>query len=125
MGVWGSVPCPGRLTPGKDPVPIVREAGCIPGPVWTGEENLAPIGFLSPDRPGRSESLYRLSYPGLLRESLWDIFSRCPCSCMRDLSKSVLIEVRNITIVLEDRIIGNLKNTRQTLCFPNQHSLLS
>jgi hypothetical protein len=28
--------------PGKDPVPIVQEAGWAPGPVWTGVENLAP-----------------------------------------------------------------------------------
>jgi len=28
--------------PGKDPVPIVQEAGWAPGPVWTGAENLAP-----------------------------------------------------------------------------------
>jgi len=34
------------------------------GPNWTSAENLAPIGFQSPDRPGRSESLHRLSYPG-------------------------------------------------------------
>jgi hypothetical protein len=31
--------------PGKDPVPIGEEAGCAPGPVWTGAENLAPPGF--------------------------------------------------------------------------------
>ena len=29
-----------------------------------GAENLAPTGIRSPDRPSRSESLYRLSYPG-------------------------------------------------------------
>jgi hypothetical protein len=39
------------FTPGKDPVPIVQEAGWAPGPVWTGTENLAPTGILSPDRP--------------------------------------------------------------------------
>jgi hypothetical protein len=50
-------------TPGKDPGPIVQEAGCAPGPVWTGAENLAPTGTRSPDRPARSESLYWLSYP--------------------------------------------------------------
>jgi len=33
------------FTPGKDPVPIVQEAGCVPGPVWTGAENLALTGF--------------------------------------------------------------------------------
>jgi hypothetical protein len=49
-------------TPGKDPVSIVQEAGWAPGPVWTGAENLAPTGIRSPDRPARSQSLYRLSY---------------------------------------------------------------
>jgi hypothetical protein len=49
-------------TPGKDTVPIVQEAGWAPGPVWTGAENLAATGILSPDRPVRSQSLYRLSY---------------------------------------------------------------
>ena len=46
------------FTPRKDPVPIVQEAG------WSsGAENLAPTGIRSPDRPARSQSLYRLSYP--------------------------------------------------------------
>jgi hypothetical protein len=31
---------------------------------WTGAENLASTGIRSPDRPVRSESLYRLIYPG-------------------------------------------------------------
>ena len=29
------------FTPGKDPVPIVQEAGWAPGQVWIGAENLA------------------------------------------------------------------------------------
>jgi len=33
---------PAALYPGKDPVPIVKEAGWAPGTVWTGAENLAP-----------------------------------------------------------------------------------
>ena len=33
-----------------------------PEPVWTGAENRASTGFQSPDRPARSESLYRLHY---------------------------------------------------------------
>ena len=36
---------------------------CI-GPVWTGAETLVLTGIRFPDRPARSESLYRLSYPG-------------------------------------------------------------
>ena len=51
------------FTPGKDPVRIVQEAGWAAGPVWTGAENLAPTGIRSPDRPARSQSLYRLRYP--------------------------------------------------------------
>jgi hypothetical protein len=43
-GGW-SVPRPSHFTPGKDPVPIVQEAGWAPGPVWTGEENHIPTGI--------------------------------------------------------------------------------
>ena len=71
---WGgrSAPRPGRFTPGKDPVPIVQEAGWTPGPVWMGAENLASTGIRSPDRPARSESLYRLRYPGPLFVFVFD-----------------------------------------------------
>jgi len=63
MGVGGQPHAPAVSTPGKDPVPIVQEAGWAPGPVWTDTENLAPTRIRSPDRPARSQSLYRLSYP--------------------------------------------------------------
>jgi len=44
---WGVNVTPRPLfTPGKDPVPIVQEAGWAPGPVWTGAENLAPHRFV-------------------------------------------------------------------------------
>ena len=59
-----STPRPGRFTHGKDPVPIVQEAGWAPGPVWTGAEILAPTGNPSPDLPTRSQSLYQPRYPG-------------------------------------------------------------
>jgi hypothetical protein len=36
---------PAAFIPGKDPVPIVQEAGWVPEPVWIGAENLAPQGF--------------------------------------------------------------------------------
>jgi hypothetical protein len=36
---------PAAFTSGKDPVPIVQEAGWAPGPVWISAENLAPPGF--------------------------------------------------------------------------------
>ena len=50
------------FTPGKDPVPIVQEAGWAPGPVWTDAENLAPHRDSIPVQS--SQSLYRLSYRG-------------------------------------------------------------
>ena len=42
-GAEGSASRPRRSLPhGKDPVPIVQEAGWAPGPVRTGAENIAP-----------------------------------------------------------------------------------
>jgi hypothetical protein len=59
----------------RDPVPILQEAGLAPGPVWTGAENLAPTVIRSPDRPARSQSLYRLNYPGpRITMFLWQIY---------------------------------------------------
>ena len=59
-GGEGSASRPGSTLPtGKDPVPIVQEAGGASGPVWTGAENLASTGIRSPDRPARRLSLYR------------------------------------------------------------------
>ena len=59
--VVSSTPRP-HFTPRKDPVPILQEAGCAPGPVWTGGKS-RPNRDSIPDRPARSQSLYRLSYP--------------------------------------------------------------
>jgi len=48
--VRGQRHAPAAPYPGKDPVPIVQEAGWASEPVWTGAENLAPTGIGSPDR---------------------------------------------------------------------------
>ena len=64
MGVGGQHHAPAAFIPGKDPVPIVQEVGWASEPVWIGAENLAPTGIRSSDLPARSQSLYRLSYPG-------------------------------------------------------------
>jgi hypothetical protein len=63
MGVGGHHAL-AAFTTAKDLVPIVQEAGWAPGLVWIGAENLAPTGIRSPDLPARSESLYRIRYPG-------------------------------------------------------------
>jgi len=36
---------PAALYPGKNPIPIIQEAGWAPGPLWTGAENPTPPGF--------------------------------------------------------------------------------
>ena len=61
-GEW-SAARPGRsLSPGKDPVPILQEAWWASGPVWTGGKTRPHRNSIL-DRPARSQSLYRLSYP--------------------------------------------------------------
>ena len=62
--VVSSTPRP-HFTPGKDPVPILQEAGWAPGPVWTGGKS-RPHRDSIPDSPARSQSLYRLSYPAYI-----------------------------------------------------------
>ena len=61
-----STPRP-HFTPGKNPVPILQEAGWAPGPVWTGGKS-RPHRDSIPDPPARSQSLYRLSYPAHLQK---------------------------------------------------------
>ena len=56
-----STPRP-HFTPGKDPVPILQEAGWAPGPVCTGGKSRHHRDSIS-DRPARSQSLYRQIYP--------------------------------------------------------------
>ena len=51
-----------HFIPEKDPVPILREVGWVPGSVWTGGKS-RPYRDSIPDRPARNQSLYQLSYP--------------------------------------------------------------
>jgi len=53
MEVGGQPHAPAASTPGKDPVPIVQEAGWAPGPVWMGGKS-RPYRDSIPDRPARS-----------------------------------------------------------------------
>ena len=45
---------PAALYPGKDQVPILQEAGWVPGTVWTGGKS-RPHRDSIPDRPARSQ----------------------------------------------------------------------
>jgi len=53
---------PAASTPGKDQGPIIKGAGWAPGPVRMGGKSRPHRDSIS-DRPARSQSLYRLSYP--------------------------------------------------------------
>ena len=58
--VVSSMPQP-HFTPGKDPVPILQEAGWAPGSVWTGGK-FHPHRDSIPDHPAHRQSLCQLSY---------------------------------------------------------------
>ena len=67
MSVGGQSHPPAALPP----VLIVQEAGWD---LCMNAENLAPTGIRSPNRPDRSESLYRLRHPGpcyFLQKNVW------------------------------------------------------
>ena len=69
--VVSSTPRP-HFAPGKDPVPILQEARWAPGPIRTGGKSRPNLDSI-PDRPARSQLLYRLSYPAHLTS-----LSSCP-----------------------------------------------
>ena len=81
--VVSSTPRP-HFTPGKDPVPNLQEAGWAPGSVWTGGKS-RPHRDSMPDRPARSQSLYRLSYRAHLYWGylivLWLFYLMCILYC--------------------------------------------
>ena len=57
----------------RNPVPIVQEVEWTSGSVWMGPKNPSPIRVRTQDRPGRSQSLYRLRNPSHRYENnlLW------------------------------------------------------
>jgi len=81
--VVSSTPRP-HFTRGKDPIPILQEAGWVQGPVWTGGKSRPHRDSIS-DRPARSHSLYRLSYPPHL---FLYIFLQNVCSRSTDVAVS-------------------------------------
>ena len=55
---------PAALPPGKIRCPLYRRLSGPQGRSGRVRKTSPPTGIRSPDRPARSESLYRLSYPG-------------------------------------------------------------
>ena len=64
MGVGGQRHAPAASLPGKTRYPLCRRLSGPQGRSGRVRKILPPIGIRSPDRPVRSESLYRLSYRG-------------------------------------------------------------
>ena len=65
-----SAPRPGRFTPRERPGTLCIGGGVGPRGGLDGyEKSRPPTGIRSPDRRARSESLYRLSYPGPVRKA--------------------------------------------------------
>ena len=52
-----------HFNPGKDPVPILQEAGWAPGPVWTGGKSRSHRDSI-PERPARSSVAMPTELPG-------------------------------------------------------------
>ena len=65
-GVGGQHHAPAALPPGKTRYPLYRRLGGPQGRSGRVRKFSPPTGIRSPDRPARSESLYRLSYRGPL-----------------------------------------------------------
>ena len=64
MGMGGQHHAPAALPRHRAPVPTEQETWWAPGPVSKGVEkikSLTPTGARTPNRPGRSESQYRLT----------------------------------------------------------------
>ena len=83
-GTWrgwvvSSTPRP-HFTLAKDPVPILQEVGWASGPVWTGGKSRSHRESI-PDRPARSQSLYRLNYRDLYIYIYIYIYM-CVCVCV-------------------------------------------
>jgi len=65
IGVGGQPHASAASIPGKNPVPIVQEAGWAPGPVWTGVKS-RPHRDSIPERPARSSVAIPTELPGPL-----------------------------------------------------------
>ena len=75
-GVGGQLHAPAALPPEKTRYPLYRRLGGPQGRSGRMRQILPPTGNRSPDRPARSESLYRLSYPGSHFDSMFRLYSQ-------------------------------------------------
>jgi hypothetical protein len=71
MGVGGQRHALATLPAGKRPGTDFTGGWRAPEPVGTGAENRVSTGIRSLDRPARSASLYRIRYPGPMKDTKW------------------------------------------------------
>jgi hypothetical protein len=108
------------LPPGKTRYPLYRRLGGPQSRSRRMRKISPPTGIRSPDRPARSESLNRLSYPGSVwkDEDMWNTTQSWPCKrtgygrCCPSLWSicrwALLIFVARV-IMIANRILHSLK----------------
>jgi hypothetical protein len=79
-----------------------------PGPVWTGAKDFSPTGIRSPNRPARSQSLYRLSYPAHASKSM----------CVNFVDKGLMYD-----FLLRIGLLLNVGHTAMGKTYPNLEGL--
>ena len=124
---WGVNVTPRPLFgPRKESVLIVQEAGRAPGPVWTGAENLAPTKIRSPDRPARSQSLYRLTGSGsifTLFVSKWKKGSVISVNSLEGLLYVQIASIFKTCILIVESILGFVYFPKKQRVFLKQMDL--
>jgi hypothetical protein len=113
------------LPPGKIRYPLYRRLGGPQG--RSGQaENLAPTGIRSPDRPARSQSLYRLSYPAQLMANESYEKRRGPRQCTKPTRSTPLFLPLHFSIHLnqiqsDDRCNMFFRNVK-LIYFPTEYN---
>ena len=87
MWVGGQRHAPAALPP----VPIVWEVEWVPGPVWTGAENVAPTGIQSPDPTALTRPIVRVT--GLIVADEEERNTKCSSLKVPRLCSLVLVNV--------------------------------
>ena len=93
-------------TPGKEPVPIVQEAGWTQG--RSGQDSI-------PDRPARSQSLHQLSYPAHDALFILSLFRQTTSTCFGHIcspSSGSILHIYNKYQLLYIYSLFNLKVDR-------------
>ena len=110
-GVGGQRHALAVLPPGKTRYPLYRRLGGPQGRSGQVQKILPPTGIRSPYSPARSESLYRLSYPGPMEHVVTFICTGVlNKSLARPTSRCILFDGENISFEVSLVIYINSTN---------------